>query len=436
MWIDDVQQQSITGIDNDTRRVTQVDLGAVSGVDRTAAGTTYFDAVEVRQSSYIGPVICGTGLALQGAAITLQEVCVQPTPTPTPTPTFTPTPGVPTPTPFTPVPGGCDLTITEGGKIRLGPSVDNFIVTIVNSTTQMPAYAKAIDEGSLTWYGVMDANRPGYLSWIADTPYITLSDETACANLPDRSIPPDNNWQDILMTATISAPPLQEVDNTRNFRGFGIDDAVKYPSVYNCQHPGFDFIPSGGVWTVYAITDGIVVGMGALNDTESTRPDAWGAITGGFSLIVRTGNRFILYGELSQIHPAMYVGERIHAGQEIGQASQTEGHVHIEIRGYGGDSTTGLLRPSFGAVAVDGGQSPLYVADLMAFLPDRGTFFQQYTSVPVVCPNQVYQYSQYNNANLGNLSFNYIVRDDVSLQCFHIQNGNIYSPNVCGSQQP
>ncbi len=94
LWIDDVQQQSITGIDNDTRRVTQVDLGAVSGVDRTTAGTTYFDAVEIRQSSYIGPVICGTGLALQGAVITQQELCVPP-PTPTPTPTFTPTPDCP-----------------------------------------------------------------------------------------------------------------------------------------------------------------------------------------------------------------------------------------------------------------------------------------------------------------------------------------------------
>ncbi len=56
LWIDDVQQQSLTGIDNDTRRVTQVDLGAVSGVDRTTSGVYFFDAVEIRQSSYIGPI--------------------------------------------------------------------------------------------------------------------------------------------------------------------------------------------------------------------------------------------------------------------------------------------------------------------------------------------------------------------------------------------
>jgi hypothetical protein len=54
-WIDGVQQADLTGVDNDTRRIDQSRLGAVSGVDNGTRGTYFFDAFESRRSTYIGP---------------------------------------------------------------------------------------------------------------------------------------------------------------------------------------------------------------------------------------------------------------------------------------------------------------------------------------------------------------------------------------------
>jgi|GEM_PF-5064998 len=54
-WIDAIQQANLTGIDNDTRRIDRVRLGAVSGLDSGTSGTYYFDAFESRKQTYIGP---------------------------------------------------------------------------------------------------------------------------------------------------------------------------------------------------------------------------------------------------------------------------------------------------------------------------------------------------------------------------------------------
>jgi hypothetical protein len=53
LWLDDVQKQSITFIDNDTRTPTDVRLDA-QGVDVETNGTLYFDDFESRRFSYIG----------------------------------------------------------------------------------------------------------------------------------------------------------------------------------------------------------------------------------------------------------------------------------------------------------------------------------------------------------------------------------------------
>ena len=55
MWIDGTQRADLTGIDNDTRRIDRVQLGAVSGIDTGTRGTYYFDAFESRRQTYIGP---------------------------------------------------------------------------------------------------------------------------------------------------------------------------------------------------------------------------------------------------------------------------------------------------------------------------------------------------------------------------------------------
>jgi len=55
LWIDNVQQANLTGVDNDTHRVDRARLGALSGVDNGTRGTYYFDAFESRRQNYIGP---------------------------------------------------------------------------------------------------------------------------------------------------------------------------------------------------------------------------------------------------------------------------------------------------------------------------------------------------------------------------------------------
>ena len=56
LWIDNGLQQTSTSIvDNDTRRIDFVRLGALSGVDTGTRGTYYFDAFESRRETYIGP---------------------------------------------------------------------------------------------------------------------------------------------------------------------------------------------------------------------------------------------------------------------------------------------------------------------------------------------------------------------------------------------
>lgn len=55
LWIDGVQRANLTGLDNDTRRIDRVRLGAVSGVDNGTRGAYYFDAFESHRQLYIGP---------------------------------------------------------------------------------------------------------------------------------------------------------------------------------------------------------------------------------------------------------------------------------------------------------------------------------------------------------------------------------------------
>jgi hypothetical protein len=54
-WIDGSQQAELTGVDNDTRRIDRIQLGATTGLDTGTRGTYYFDAFESRRQTYIGP---------------------------------------------------------------------------------------------------------------------------------------------------------------------------------------------------------------------------------------------------------------------------------------------------------------------------------------------------------------------------------------------
>ena len=67
LWIDGTQQFDLTGVDNDTRRIDRVRLGAVSGIDSRTSGTFFLDAFESRRLTYIGPA---TGAPLPAASPT------------------------------------------------------------------------------------------------------------------------------------------------------------------------------------------------------------------------------------------------------------------------------------------------------------------------------------------------------------------------------
>ena len=59
LWIDGTQKADLTGVDNDTRRIDRIRLGAVAGIDTGTRGTYYFDALESRRTTYIGPATSG-----------------------------------------------------------------------------------------------------------------------------------------------------------------------------------------------------------------------------------------------------------------------------------------------------------------------------------------------------------------------------------------
>jgi len=62
-WVDNVLRTNITGVDNDTRRIERVRLGAVAGIDPGTHGTEFFDAFESRHTSYIGAAAGGPVIA-------------------------------------------------------------------------------------------------------------------------------------------------------------------------------------------------------------------------------------------------------------------------------------------------------------------------------------------------------------------------------------
>ena len=55
LWLDGIEQAVISAVDNDTRTIDSVRLGAVSGLHNQIRGTCYFDQFESHRATYIGP---------------------------------------------------------------------------------------------------------------------------------------------------------------------------------------------------------------------------------------------------------------------------------------------------------------------------------------------------------------------------------------------
>ena len=149
LWVDGVQTGSLSGLDNDTRRIDQVRFGAVTGIDSSTSGSYYLDAFESRKQSYIGPVggsPTPTLSALTATPTSILTATNTPLFTPTRTPTRTPTPtSTRTPTPT--------LTVMHIGDLDGSNSLQNGgwtanVIIIVHDANHNPV-ANATVSG--TW---------------------------------------------------------------------------------------------------------------------------------------------------------------------------------------------------------------------------------------------------------------------------------------------
>ncbi|MCJ7513447.1 MAG: right-handed parallel beta-helix repeat-containing protein, partial [Anaerolineales bacterium] len=71
LWLDGELAASGSGIDNDTRRVDKVDLGAVTGLDSGTSGTYYFDAFASTSGNPLGPDL---GITLPSPPATPEQI--------------------------------------------------------------------------------------------------------------------------------------------------------------------------------------------------------------------------------------------------------------------------------------------------------------------------------------------------------------------------
>jgi murein DD-endopeptidase MepM/ murein hydrolase activator NlpD len=55
----------------------------------------------------------------------------------------------------------------------------------------------------------------------------------------------------------------------------------------------------------------------------------------GYSVIVRYGHLYVLYGHLQSLEPTIFVGAPLNAGQRIGKIGRfNDPHVHVEVRNF------------------------------------------------------------------------------------------------------
>jgi hypothetical protein len=114
IWLDGIQQAGLTGIDNDTRRIDSVRMGAAGAIDSGTRGVFYMDAFESRRLSYIGEA---------------GSIVATPAPTQTVAPGATPTSTQSPAVANTPVPTVmATATAAQSGSVKIlyNPSNEDF----------------------------------------------------------------------------------------------------------------------------------------------------------------------------------------------------------------------------------------------------------------------------------------------------------------------
>lgn len=181
-------------------------------------------------------------------------------------------------------------------------------------------------------------------------------------------------WSSIGLGGNFQIPGTTPVPRSKGVQifGFALEDQPAYgdlrPSGY---HPGVDFFafadrslnnanyPARGA-AVYSIANkGLVVGIGLGRRiaTPSNPPRyktqleghsssaSWGAVTVTdpaevltYNVVIRYGSRYVLYGHIRELDPAIYVGKLVTAGTRLGIIGTfNTPHVHIEVRTFGLD---------------------------------------------------------------------------------------------------
>jgi len=127
--------------------------------------------------------------------------------------------------------------------------------------------------------------------------------------------------------------------------------------------------------------------------STTSAPDSWGANNPGpYSVVVRTGGYFLLYGHLRSIDPSIYLGARVGPGAALGElvyqpdtAGMNNTHLHLEVRTFRPEQMNYLsladqyepISCEYGKVIKDAQQDttipkhpkPGFVTDPMYFVP-------------------------------------------------------------------
>lgn len=69
LWLDGVQKGTVASVDNDTRRIDRIRLGAVAELDAGTQGSYFFDGFKSTRTSYIGPATLAEALGTEGTAV-------------------------------------------------------------------------------------------------------------------------------------------------------------------------------------------------------------------------------------------------------------------------------------------------------------------------------------------------------------------------------
>jgi murein DD-endopeptidase MepM/ murein hydrolase activator NlpD len=159
-------------------------------------------------------------------------------------------------------------------------------------------------------------------------------------------------------------------------------------------HPGVDvYGPVGS--NIYSMGPGLVVGIGVgptSGDFINRSSARWGSANVlenanniGYSVIVRIGHLYVLYGHLKSVDPLIYVGKQVFQGIRLGDIGTSTNpgavsHAHIEIRSFGSAIPAGtvLVKDLTGGnndygILANGGSQAINVYDIAQFFTSSVT---------------------------------------------------------------